>query len=226
MQVFAGKSGVYIGAMTGLIKRLCVACLLAGSARAEGLAGEFDYYVLSLSWSPSYCALEGETRGDAQCDLGRDFAFTLHGLWPQYEAGWPSDCHTSHRDPARAETAAMAEIMGSGGLAWHEWQKHGRCSGLSSQAYFETARRAFGTFQIPGELQSLRRDILIPPELLERALLETNPGLTADMLTVTCKGERLLDVRICLTRTLEPRECAADVVADCGLGKVLLEKVR
>ncbi len=221
-----GKSGVYIGAMIRLIKSLCVAWFLASSARADGLAGDFDYYVLALSWSPSYCALEGDARDDDQCHARHNFAFTLHGLWPQYEEGWPSDCYTSQRDPSRTETAAMADIMGSGGLAWYEWKKHGRCSGLSADAYFDAARRAFGTFQIPAGLLHLNRDILIPPKILEQAFVQSNPGLTPDMVTLTCKGERVQEVRICLTRDLEPRVCAADVVADCGLRTMLMEAVR
>ncbi len=120
----------------------------------------------------------------------------------------------------------MADIMGSGGLAWYEWKKHGRCSGLSSAEYFEAARKAFGTFQILPGLLHLNRDILLPPRILEQAVLQSNPGLTADMVTVTCKGERVQEIRICLTREFVPRVCAADVVADCALAKVLMEAVR
>ncbi len=118
--------------------------IAAGSAVAEGeRAGEFDYYVLSLSWSPTWCALEGDRRGSPQCDADSDFGWVLHGLWPQYENGWPSYCRTGHRNPSRAETAAMADIMGSGGSAWHQWNKHGRCSGLSPDDYFALAREAY-----------------------------------------------------------------------------------
>lgn len=56
----------------------------AGLARADGeRAGDFDYYVLSLSWSPTWCALEGDERGSPQCDADRDLGWVLHGLWPQ-----------------------------------------------------------------------------------------------------------------------------------------------
>ena len=64
----------------------------------------------------------------------------VHGLWPQNEAGYPSDCFTTRSDPSRADTAAMTDIMGGAGLAFYEWQKHGRCSGLSARDYFATLR--------------------------------------------------------------------------------------
>ncbi len=57
--------------------------LWAMAARAEGeRAPDFDYYVLSLSWSPTWCALEGDTRGSPQCDEAADYGWVLHGLWP------------------------------------------------------------------------------------------------------------------------------------------------
>ena len=91
-----------------------LAVLLLGAlpALAEGdhRAGEFDYYVLSLSWSPTWCALEGDGRDAPECREEAALGWVLHGLWPQYEEGWPSYCRTSHRDPSRSETAAMADI--------------------------------------------------------------------------------------------------------------------
>ncbi|MFT6169429.1 MAG: ribonuclease T2, partial [Celeribacter sp.] len=40
-----------------------------GTAFADGeRAGDFDYYVLAMSWSPTWCALEGDDRNSPQCD--------------------------------------------------------------------------------------------------------------------------------------------------------------
>ena len=62
--------------------------IMAGALRADGeKAGEFDYYVLALSWTPTWCALEGDARGSEQCDASKDFGWTLHGLWPQFHQG-------------------------------------------------------------------------------------------------------------------------------------------
>ncbi len=203
-----------------------LALLWATAASAGGKPGDFDYYLLSLGWSPSWCATAGDRRGDPQCDAGTGFAFTLHGLWPQYEQGWPSDCQSGRRPPTRAETAAMADIMGSAGLAWHEWQKHGSCSGQDAPGYFALARWAYQSVTVPPELEHLGRDIRLPPDLVVKAFRQANPALPADGIQVTCTAGRIEEVRICLTKDLMPRACGSDVGQGCGTGSVLMEKVR
>ena len=139
----------------------------------------------------------------------------MHGLWPQYEDGWPSNCRTNERDPSRRESQSMADIMGSGGLAWYQWQKHGRCTGLSAARYFDTSRAAFDAVTLPDYFVDLSKDISIPPALIEQAFMEANPAMSADSITVTCRAEDLQEVRICLTRDLQPRPCAPDSRRDC-----------
>jgi ribonuclease T2 len=202
-------------------------CLGAASAQAEGeRAGEFAYYVMALGWSSTWCALEGDARGDPQCDSGRGFSFTLHGLWPQNEEGWPSYCRTTARDPSRGETAAMADIMGGPGLAFYEWKKHGRCSGLSAQDYYVLSRRAYVGVVIPPVLSGLDQDVTLPASVVEDAFLEANPALSADMITITCDQGMIGEARLCLTRDLEPRRCGADVIRDCRMQDAVMEAVR
>ena len=199
--------------------------VLAGPAHAAGeRAGDFDYWVLSLSWSPTWCALEGRDRGSPQCD--RTLGFVLHGLWPQYERGWPSYCRTIHRDPSRAETAAMADIMGDAGSAWHQWRKHGRCSGLSVRDYFALSRRAFDAVTPPPQLPLLVEPVRLPARVVEEAFLAANPGWTPDMVTITCRDGRIQEARVCLTRDLQPRTCGADVIRDCRMTDALLDPVQ
>ena len=189
---------------------------LAWSAGAgSNRPGAFDYYVLSLSWSPSWCALEGDARNAPQCREGAKRGFVLHGLWPQRERGWPSFCDTAQRPPSRAQTRAMADIMGSSGLAWYQWKKHGSCTGLPAAAYFAKARRAYSAVVRPALLRDLRRPVRLKATLIEQAFLEDNPGLAPDMITVTCRNGLFHEVRICLNRDLTPRRCGADVIRDC-----------
>ena len=209
---------------------LRIAALLAvfcSPVWAEGeRAGDFDYYVMSLSWSPHWCAVTGDNRDDPQCDAGRGLSFTLHGLWPQFEDGYPSYCRTGARDPSRSDTAAMADIMGGAGLAFYEWKKHGRCSGLEAREYFDVSRRAYESVVIPDVFRGLNRDVELPASVVEDAFLEANPGLGRDMLTVTCDGGMIEEVRVCLTTDLEPRECGADVVQDCTSQRAVMDAVR
>ena len=180
-------------------------------------AGQFDYFVLSLSWSPSWCALEGDARGSPQCDGDADFGWILHGLWPQYEKGWPSYCTTPEPNPPRRQTAAMADISGTSGLAWHSWNKHGRCSGLSAEAYFDAARRAFDAVAKPPVLRKLDAPVRLPAQVIEQAFLEANPDLAPEMITITCKSGHIQEARICLTKDLTPRRGGADVLRQCSV---------
>lgn len=200
---------------------------LAGPVQADGeKAGLFDYYVLSLSWSPTWCAIEGDGRGARQCDNGRKVGWTLHGLWPQFENGWPSFCRTGQPDPSRAQTGAMADIMGSGGLAWHQWKKHGRCSGLGAQAYLDLSRAAYDAVVRPPVLRKTSKDIKIPAKLIEDAWIQANPALERNQITVTCRDRRIQEVRICLTKGMEPRKCGADVIRDCRMDDALFSPIR
>ncbi|MCF3973380.1 ribonuclease T2 [Paracoccus sp. EGI L200073] len=205
---------------------IALMALMAPGAHAADVAGRFDYYVLSLSWSPSWCRAEGDDRDAAQCDRGRNTGFVVHGLWPQYERGWPQDCATAERDPSRRETAQMADLMGSGGIAWYQWQKHGRCSGLSAAGYFAATREAAAAIAIPAVFEALDRDIRLPPGVVEEAFVEANPGLERDGITISCRNEALHEVRICLSRDLMPRLCADDIRRDCARPAILMERVR
>lgn len=208
-----------------LVTALALSALAWSSpAAADGeRAGDFDYYVLALSWSPTWCALEGEARNSSQCE--RSLGWVMHGLWPQYESGWPSYCRTSAHDPSRKETRAMADIMGTDGAAWYQWKKHGRCSGLDAEAYFDLARDAYESVTRPEVLRKLDRDVKLPAHVIEEVFLKENPSFEADGVTVTCASARIQEVRICLTPDLEPRDCGHDVRADCTLDDALLEAI-
>lgn len=207
------------------MRLLMVLVFWAGLTRAEGdVAGEFDYYVLSMSWSPTWCALEGNARGSQQCD--RPLGWVLHGLWPQHHRGWPSDCPTAERPPSRRMTAEMADIMGTPGLAWHQWRKHGTCSGLGAADYFALSREAFDRVTRPALLRQLRDPVRLPASVIEEAFLQDNPGWEPDMLTITCKAGRVQEARLCLSKSLDPVPCGRDVVRDCSMNDALLAPIR
>ena len=208
--------------------RWLVSWLLAAlpTASLADTAGDFDYYVLSLSWSPNWCALEGDARGSDQCDDRHDHGWILHGLWPQYEDGYPAFCQSAERPPTRGMTADMADIMGTAGLAWHQWKKHGTCSGLSPEKYYATARKAYAQIKRPDALRRLTRTYRIAPEAIEQSFLAANPGLSADQITITCKQGHIQEARICLTRDLALRPCGPDVRWDCSADSALFTPVR
>ncbi|MEX0283238.1 MAG: ribonuclease T [Paracoccaceae bacterium] len=197
-------------------------CLGVQSARADK-AGEFDYYVMALGWSPNWCALEGRAKGSSQCDM--DLGWNLHGLWPQYHRGYPEYCQTAERPPSRSMTADMVDIMGSSGLAWHQWKKHGTCTGLSARAYFDLSREAYGWIVRPAVFRKLDQTVRLPAAVVEEAFLKANPQLEADGLTVTCRDGHIQEVRVCYSRALKPVPCGQDVVRDCRMKDAIFEPI-
>ncbi len=200
---------------------------MAGALHADGeKAGKFDYYVLALSWTPTWCALEGDARGSEQCDASKDFGWTLHGLWPQFHQGWPSYCNTIERQPSRSMTNGMSDIMGTSGLAWHQWKKHGTCSGLSARDYYALSREAYGKINRPALFRKLKEPVKVPAKVIEEAFLNENPSLKANTLTITCKQGRIQEARVCFSKALDPVPCGRDTIKDCSMTNALFDPAR
>src|SRR5476651_1859907 len=189
--------------------------LAAGTAsaqdRRQNAPGEFDFYVLSLSWSPSFCE-EAAERGSggrsqqSQCG-GRPFSFVVHGLWPQYEHGFPEYCQRPSPRLDHNIMTSMLDLMPAPGLIYNEWDKHGTCSGLGARAYFESIRKARSAVKIPPEFLELSEPRTIAPDDIEAAFIKANPGLSNAAISVTCNRTRLSEVRICLSKDLQFRAC-------------------
>ena len=177
-------------------------------------AGEFDYYVLSLSWSPEHCAEPAGKNDSMQCHSKRHFAFVLHGLWPQFEKGYPQSCSTATLSNAVRDS--MLDVMPSTKLVQHEWSKHGTCSGLSPDDYFARARAAFTSLHIPPAYRSPDNAFTSDVAGVEKAFGDANAGLQADGVAVLCQKKFLQEVRVCLTKDLQPRACGSDVKDNCG----------
>src|SRR5215469_16524921 len=116
---------------------------------SQGTPGVFDYYLLTLSWSPEFCYSHGNR---PECQSGHH-GFLAHGLWPQYVNGYPEHCSDA---PGLANPGEMANIMPDAGLVAHEWDTHGTCSGLDAESYFQLLRRAFGSIKVPSRFAETR----------------------------------------------------------------------
>ena len=218
----------------GLIAIAALTGVVAGSAsaqdRRQNAPGEFDFYVLSLSWSPSFCEGVSE-RGNsgrsqqAQCG-GRPFSFVVHGLWPQYERGFPEYCQRSAEWLDRNVMTSMLDLMPAPGLIFNEWKKHGTCSGLGARAYFESIRKARAAVKIPEEFLQLAEPKTISPAEIEEAFIKINPGLSPSAVSVTCDSKRLSEVRVCLSKDLQFRACEEIDRRACRRDQVLMPPVR
>ena len=214
----------------GRLARLLVLALALSSAPAlaqqRGEPGKFDHYVLSLSWSPTYCEAQGERAEPAQCSRVRPFAFVVHGLWPQYARGWPESCRSPAPFVPEATLRAMLDIMPSRRLVLHEWRTHGTCAGLDPVAYFDTVRRAYGAVTIPERFRRLDDYRIVSPAEVEDAFLKANPDLAPDMISVQCDGRRLTEVRICLTPALGLASCPEVDRRACRTPRIVMPPTR
>jgi ribonuclease T2 len=213
---------------------LTAACLcFAGSTWArhrshasDDTPGEFAYYLLSLSWSPAYCL---SSPGAAECNGPRRFGFIVHGLWPQYERGWPEYCDVRGAVPEQV-AQGMSDLMPARGLVYHEWSAHGTCSGLSPAEFFALVRRAASSVVIPRELESPTRAMEEPPATIAAAFQHANPRFPAQSIIVTCSGQsapRLREVHVCLDRDLAPRACSADAIRGaCRAAQAIIPPIR
>lgn len=207
-----------------MIRWLCalVLALSALGAAAQGsrpgdVAGRFDYYLLALSWSPSFCANpDVAAREPTQCSSQRRFSFIVHGLWPQKERGWPQDCPTRTANVAPAIVQKQLDIMPSPKLVEHQWDKHGSCSGLEPGAYFDLTRQFRTKIIVPPQYAAPTQTLMVTGAEVEAAFIKANPGLKPDMIVVTCDQRRIREVRICFTKDGRTRACGADVRDRCG----------
>lgn len=220
-----GIAAVAIPALMGVLAAFCADQAQARHHHREtqgGEPGQFDYYLLSLSWSPAYCVLHPED--GPQCQ-GRGFGFVLHGLWPQFDAGgYPQFC--SEADLPADAAALGARIYPSPKLVEHEWSRHGTCSGLSPQGYFQAADRALAVVKVPASLEAPRADQSMTANQLAAAFQAANPGLPDNALSVACSRGELSEVRICLSRDLKARSCGRGVRNSCPPYPVRIRSVR
>jgi ribonuclease T2 len=212
----------------GLLALAFLLSLAAPAAAGERNAapGDFDFYVLSLSWSPSYCAAEEDANAE-QCGATRPYSFVVHGLWPQYEQGYPEFCTID--DPGRIRRGtveAYRDIVPSAGLMGHQWRKHGSCSGLPQADYFALLRQARERISIPAEFAMLSAPKTLSPEDVEERFLTANPGMEEDGIAVTCDRRYLREVRICLTKALAFRACEEVDRRSCPRDRVLMPPAR
>ena len=227
------RPGRLLPLLRGLGLAMAVGMALAAPAaaqdRRQNEPGKFDYYVLSLSWSPSYCEASAERAPnrapDQQCGA-RPFAFVVHGLWPQYERGFPSYCQVPAPRLDRGIVGSVLDLMPSPRLVFHDWDRHGTCSGLTPHASFETMRKARAAVKIPDDYLALGRPTMVTAADVADAFVKANPNLSRDDVAVMCDKKRLSEVRICLTRSFAFRACPEVTQRACKLERMRMPAMR
>lgn len=126
----------------------------AQTSTGASLNGDFT---LAVSWQPAFCETlpklpECRAQKEGRFDATH---FTLHGLWPNPRSN--VYCGVSKADqrldkdrrwkdlPAlalsKSTRSTLTEVMPGvvSNLHRHEWIKHGTCSGVSAQAYYDAS---------------------------------------------------------------------------------------
>jgi len=198
---------------------------LPATAQGRGEPGRFDYYVLSLSWSPQHCATKGSD-DPRQCGVGRRYGFIVHGLWPQYEqGGYPAYCR-SRETPTRDTVDRIIGVMPSENLIRHQWTKHGACSGLPPSRYFNVTSQAFSSIAMPDFYRRPTGALSRSVAQLKAELMASNPLLPASAISVACSGQYLREVRLCLDKSLRPRACSPEVARSTCRSNFIVRPVR
>jgi ribonuclease T2 len=199
----------------------------AAQDRRQNEPGQFDFYVLALSWSPSFCEAAGERGTPPQQQCGtRPFSFVVHGLWPQYDEGFPEFCQVPAPRLNRNIVSSMLDLMPAPRLIFQAWDKHGTCSGATAGAYFENIRKARARVKIPDAYIDLKEPLTVTAEEVEQAFIESNSGLTRDAIAVTCDSKRLGEVRVCLGKDLQFHSCPNVDTRACRREKMVMPPVR
>jgi ribonuclease T2 len=196
--------------------------------------GEFDYYALVLSWSPTFCATEAGDNNEMQCGRrdGRRYAFVLHGLWPQYERGFPGSCFVAkHKLRVPQDVLdGMLDIMPAPGLVIHEWKKHGTCSGLDAREYYQISRKLYNSVAIPERFVNPFENQITNPDEILAEFEKANPDFPEGSIAISCggSGNRLKEIRVCMTKDGKPRTCGKneDQRRLCSAQRVFVPPVR
>lgn len=197
-----------------LLLALSLLLAMPQTVRGQAQTDLFDHYVLALTWMPAFCRTEGQERDDRRCARDARLGWMVHGLWPQHADGrWPEYCASPHPNPSRQETARQSDLFGASGAAWHQWNKHGRCTGLPAPDYYALTRRALNGLTLPQVFDAITTPLRLAPQVIEEAFIDANPTLDASMMITTCREGALAELRLCLTPDLTPRPCAAGMLA-------------
>ena len=218
-----------------VVAALAASLLVAGASAVcsqearQNEAGQFDFYVLSLSWSPSFCAAAAERHNGGTPSLqcgARPYSFVVHGLWPQYVKGFPEYCQVPSPRLYHGIVSSMLDLMPAPRLVYNEWDKHGTCSGLAPRDYFDTVRKARAAVKIPPEYIDLKEPLSVAPAAIEEAFIKANPGLAENGFAIECDKKRLTEVRICLSKDLQFRDCDEIARHSCRREQLLMPPLR
>ncbi|MEI7639637.1 MAG: hypothetical protein WCJ37_20140 [Syntrophus sp. (in: bacteria)] len=212
-----------------LIMAFILASPVYGGNAPRNVSGDFDFYVLAMSWSPDFCA--GQIGKDSeQCSPERNPGFVLHGLWPQYQKGFPKSC-SSVPFPSSLKRE-FPGLFPNDRLYAHEWHRHGTCSGLLPREYLALAQKLKQAVPIPTRYLHLREPLRTTTTALKKEFKVVDASQPDNGMAVFCSGSGrfLKEVFLCYNRHGKPTACSSEIMSksarSCGHNDFLIRAGR
>jgi ribonuclease T2 len=186
-----------------------VIALISGALTAQ-VHGQFDYYLLALSWAPEFCAQPAEAAANPlECATGRGVRFIVHGLWPEQNEGKSPESCGPAKKVSKGMVNDLLSYMPSPALIQYEWATHGTCSGLNQDQYFTKVLLARAAVQIPVQMASIASTETESPGQIEAQFAGANPSFPKGAFRTACRDGALTEVRACFDKELKPRVCTS-----------------
>ena len=184
-----------------------VFCTSPSRATAQQYAkpGNFDFYLFTLSWSPQFCATtRRETSGvrDAWREFRRPWA--LAGVQERLLAGELFERARSRESKCRGRHHADASLVD------HEWQKHGTCSGLGVDGYFDLMRSIRKSIIDSGSLLHLKETQMMAAAEIKAEFVAANPRISTEDMVIGCANNTLVQVQFCVAKDGTPTDVRHD----------------
>ena len=182
----------------------------SGSSKADNTPGHFDYYLLTLSWAPQFCATNQSNASSSECDPKRHLGLVVHGLWPQNDNGsWPQNCGSA-QPVSNQIVREMLPVMPARSLIQHEWAKHGTCSGLPVQDYFGEIMQLYKAIKVPDEYQHPSSEFQASPGDIEQKFAAANSA-PQSAFRVSCSGGQFVALEACFDKQFKYRDCGSSL---------------
>ena len=91
---------------------------------------------------------------------------------------------------------------------------------------FETVRKAREVVKIPPNYTDVQEPLSVTPRDVEDAFIKANPGLSPRAISISCARKRLTEVRLCLSKDLQFRDCPGIARRSCRRDQLVMPPMR